>query len=125
MEREPTMATPEAAVRARPGLRVIEGGLSAGARRNDLLARLVPAVRIALDIDHRFPDDAILHSLREIAAATTAQTRWLAAFQSDLGLVLSMRIGDLWQRLETVIGMVARAGDQIRRADWETCHDRR
>ena len=93
------------------GLRVIDGGKSARGKRQEYgLARLVPVIRERLDIDARFPDDAILAGLVDIAAARSVEAKWQAAFRSNLGLVLSLRSGDLSERLDFVIEMVSRAG---------------
>ena len=70
------------------------------------LADLVPVVRDSLGLDGTLPDDAVLASLRMIAAPTDPHERWRAAFQSSLGHWLGLKAGDLNAALNTLVGLL-------------------
>lgn len=93
-----------------PRLRVIEGGKAKKAAREREVAALVDTIRAGLGIGPAFPDEAIAADIADIAAAATPQQQWEAAWRSNLGLVLSLRIGDLSGALEFVIAAVAESG---------------
>lgn len=67
------------------------------------LAELVPVVRQRLDVDGSFPDDAVLASLKAIAAQTSQRERWRAAFNSNLGYWLALKGCDLNTALNTLV----------------------
>ena len=70
------------------------------------LAELVPVLRQRLELDSAFPDDAILASLRSIAAETAPRERWRAAFDSNLGAWLALKGRDLNTTLNTLIALL-------------------
>lgn len=72
------------------------------------LAELVPVVRDRFDLDPAFADDAILASLRSIAAHGQPRERWRAAFDSNLGQVLSREGRDLNSALNTLLALLPR-----------------
>lgn len=77
--------------RARPGTpRLNRQNLDAEGPTLDILhlAELVPVVRERFGIDGNFPDDAILASLKTIAAASSDRERSEMAFASNLGRYL-------------------------------------
>ncbi len=67
------------------------------------LAELVPVLRSKLAIGLDFPDDAILASLKIIAARSTHRERWHAAFLSNLALWFSSQGRELSHALTTVL----------------------
>ncbi len=70
------------------------------------LAEAVPYVRERLEIPAEFGDDAILSSLKTIAAKTTDRDRWRAAFDSNLARYLSIRGRDLSTALEELVALM-------------------
>jgi hypothetical protein len=73
------------------------------------LAELVPVVRSRLALAPTFPDDAILASLRTIAAESGTRDRWRVAFTSNIGVALASGGRDLNTALNTLIAMLPRA----------------
>jgi hypothetical protein len=67
------------------------------------LAALVPVVRERLGLDSSFPDDAVLASLRMIAAPASPWERWQAAFHSNLGHWLGLKADDLNAALNVLV----------------------
>jgi hypothetical protein len=67
------------------------------------LAALVPIVRDRLGMDSSFPDDAVLASLRMIAAPASPWERWQAAFHSNLGHWLGLKADDLNAALNVLV----------------------
>lgn len=63
---------------------------NAGTRVLDILhlAELVPVIRERFGVEDSFPDDAILASLKNIAAASSDKERSEVAFASNLGRYL-------------------------------------
>ena len=72
------------------------------------LAELVPVVRARFGLGDDFTDDAILSSLRVIAATSDQRQRWLAAFNSNLGRSLATDGRDLNTALSALIALVPR-----------------
>ena len=72
------------------------------------LAELVPIVRARFGLGDGFADDAILSSLRVIAANSDERQRWLAAFNSNLGRSLASEGHDLNTALSALIALVPR-----------------
>jgi hypothetical protein len=70
------------------------------------LAALVPVVRERLGLDSSFPDDAVLASLRMIAAPASPWERWQAAFHSNLGHWLGLKADDLNAALNVLVEML-------------------
>ncbi|MGF1648823.1 MAG: hypothetical protein ACFCUN_00050 [Hyphomicrobiaceae bacterium] len=55
------------------------------------LSSVITALRSRLDLPNGLDDDAIAHSIEEVMAASSERDRWSAAFNSTLGLYLSLR----------------------------------
>ena len=72
------------------------------------LAELVPILRQRLEIDAALSDDAILASLKVIAACSLPRDRWRAAFGSNLGHWLALQGRDLNTALNTVVALLPR-----------------
>ena len=72
------------------------------------LAELVPVVRARFGLGDDFADDAILNSLRVIAATSDQRQRWLAAFNSNLGRSLASDGRDLNTALSALVALVPR-----------------
>ncbi len=72
------------------------------------LAELVPIVRERFRLGDGFADDAILSSLRVIAAHSDQRQRWLAAFNSNLGRCLASEGHDLNTALSALVALVPR-----------------
>ena len=70
------------------------------------LCELTHVVRNRFQIPEGLSDDAILRSLREIRAAKDDRGRWLAAFDSTLGLFLSLRMSDFNAELKSLLSLV-------------------
>ena len=70
------------------------------------LAEAVPIVRQQLRVPAEFTDDAILSSLKMIAARTSDRERWRAAFDSNLARYLSVRGRDLGGALQRLIALI-------------------
>ena len=70
------------------------------------LAALVPVVRDRLGLDSSFPDDAVLASLRMIAAPQSRWERWQAAFHSNLGHWLALKADDLNAALNVLVELL-------------------
>ncbi|MEO1793102.1 MAG: hypothetical protein AAFU50_00705 [Pseudomonadota bacterium] len=70
------------------------------------LCELSLIVRNRFQIPEGLSDDAILRSLREIRAAKDDRGRWLAAFDSTLGLFLSLRMSDFNTELKSLLALV-------------------
>ncbi len=82
-----------------------DGGTDA---RPDILhlAELVAVVRERLAIEASFPDDAILASLKTVAARSDGRARAVALFNSNLGQHLGRSGGDLQAAMEVVLGLL-------------------
>lgn len=72
------------------------------------LAELIPVIRQRFGLDDTYPDDAVLASLRSIAAHSGSRERWQAAFRSNLGHWLGQRGTDLNTSLNTLVGLLPR-----------------
>ncbi|MEQ8825977.1 MAG: hypothetical protein RIC14_16545 [Filomicrobium sp.] len=70
------------------------------------LAELVPVVRERLEVPADFSDDAILGSLKMIAARTSDRDRWRAAFDSNLARYLSVTGQDMGEALQILIAVL-------------------
>ncbi len=70
------------------------------------LAEAVPFIRERLDVPVEFTDDAILSSLKTIAAKSTDRDRWRAAFDSNLARYLSIRGRDLGSALQELVALM-------------------
>lgn len=70
-------------------------------------ARLLRETRERLGVDDTLPDRAILASLQAVAAGTTQQARWRAAFNSPLGRWLALRGCDLTTAIDDILTMLA------------------
>ncbi|MEM7750326.1 MAG: hypothetical protein AAF346_18905 [Pseudomonadota bacterium] len=73
------------------------------------LAELVPIVRKRFYIEQKFSDDAILASLKTIAAASTDRERSSVAFTSNLGRYLDSSSQRKEAGLAALIAMLPRA----------------
>lgn len=95
--------------RARPGSpEPVSQQLAAEEPALDILhlAELVPMVRTRFGIEQSFPDDAILASLKSIAAASSDRERSTAAFASNLGRYLDCGSQSQTASLSTLIAML-------------------
>ncbi len=72
------------------------------------LAELVPIVRTRFALSPAFTDDAILASLRMIAAHSDDRRRWTVAFNSNLGATLAHAGRDLNTALNTLLSLLPR-----------------
>ncbi|MEM9355350.1 MAG: hypothetical protein AAGB04_03985 [Pseudomonadota bacterium] len=97
--------------RARPGSSDTTVGVSGSDEQAyDILhlAELVPIVRKRFYIEQKFSDDAILASLKTIAAATTDRERSSVAFTSNLGRYLDSSSQQKEAGLAGLIAMLPR-----------------
>ncbi len=72
------------------------------------LAELVPVVRSTFGLDSDFSDDAILASLKAIAARSSERDRWQVAFGCNLGRHIGLHAVDPADGLRTLIGLLPR-----------------
>lgn len=70
------------------------------------LAELVPVVRERLAVPIDFSDDAILASLKMIAARSSDRERWRVAFDSNLARYLSYKGRDMGKVLQDLIALM-------------------
>ncbi len=70
------------------------------------LAELVPIVRERLGVPEEFGDDAILASLKMVAARSSDRDRWRAAFDCNLARFLSIKGRDMGRVLQDLIGLL-------------------
>jgi hypothetical protein len=73
------------------------------------LAELVPMVRERFALPPAFGDDAILSSLRTIAAQSEPRERWRVAFSSNLGQTLARGGRDLNTALNALLALLPKA----------------
>ncbi|MDX2290431.1 MAG: hypothetical protein NW217_16645 [Hyphomicrobiaceae bacterium] len=72
------------------------------------LAELVPLVRSTFALDPAFGDDAILASLKAIAARSSDRDRWSVAFGCNLGRHIGLNSPDPADGLRTLISLLPR-----------------
>ncbi|MEO1266368.1 MAG: hypothetical protein AAFV26_11755 [Pseudomonadota bacterium] len=70
------------------------------------LCELAMIVRNRFQLPDGLSDDALIRSLGEIQAARGARERWVAAFDSTLGLFLSLRTSDFNGEMQALLALV-------------------